>query len=114
MLTFSIEGEHPNLHLRIHDHKEDEDTILDAHPSLFKGSCPLWEAFDGKGAGGDMNWTHGAPFRAYFLAGRGHTRDKPPRIYRVLREDVATSDGHGILRPLFMGCLSIPRLLGVG
>ncbi|GAA0147465.1 hypothetical protein LIER_07154 [Lithospermum erythrorhizon] len=37
-----------------------------------------------------MNWTPGAPSRAYILAGRGHTRDKPPKIYRVLREDVAT------------------------
>ncbi|GAA0140046.1 hypothetical protein LIER_35180 [Lithospermum erythrorhizon] len=35
-----------------------------------------------------MSWTLGEPSRSYVLAGRGHTRDKPPRIYRVLREDV--------------------------
>ncbi|GAA0150733.1 hypothetical protein LIER_09605 [Lithospermum erythrorhizon] len=90
MVTFSTEGEHPNLHLHIHDHEEDVDTILAAHPPLFKDSCPPWQALDGKGGAGGMNFTPGAPSRAYVCADRGHTRDKPPTIYRVLREDVAT------------------------
>ncbi|GAA0139193.1 hypothetical protein LIER_00791 [Lithospermum erythrorhizon] len=66
LVTFSIEGGHLNLHLRIHDHEEDEDTILAAHPPLFKGSCPPWEALDGKGAAGDMNWTPGHPLVVTF------------------------------------------------
>ncbi|GAA0160165.1 hypothetical protein LIER_16781 [Lithospermum erythrorhizon] len=37
-----------------------------------------------------MSWTLGEPSRAYFLAGRGHTRDKLLRIYHILREDIAT------------------------
>ncbi|GAA0160981.1 hypothetical protein LIER_17407 [Lithospermum erythrorhizon] len=36
MVTFSIEEEHPNLRLRIHDHKEEEDTILAAYPPLHR------------------------------------------------------------------------------
>ncbi|GAA0175467.1 hypothetical protein LIER_28634 [Lithospermum erythrorhizon] len=63
MVTFSTKGEYPNLHLCIHDHEEDEDTIYTTHPLLFKGSFPSWEALDGKGAGGDMNWTPGATYR---------------------------------------------------
>ncbi|GAA0163286.1 hypothetical protein LIER_19186 [Lithospermum erythrorhizon] len=89
MVTFSTEGEHPNLHLHIHDHEEDEDTILAAHSPLYKGSFPPWGALDGKDVGGSVSWTPGDPSRAYVLASRGHTKDKPPRIYRILREDVA-------------------------
>ncbi|GAA0176058.1 hypothetical protein LIER_29118 [Lithospermum erythrorhizon] len=70
--------------------EDDEDTVFAAHPSLCKGSCSHWEALDVKAGGGSINWILGAPSRAYVLTGRGHTRDKPPKIYRVLREDVAT------------------------
>ncbi|GAA0165870.1 hypothetical protein LIER_21160 [Lithospermum erythrorhizon] len=59
MVNFSTEGERPNFHLRIHDHEEDEDTILVAHPSLHKGCCSPWEALNGKDAGGNMSWTPG-------------------------------------------------------
>ncbi|GAA0150363.1 hypothetical protein LIER_09320 [Lithospermum erythrorhizon] len=69
---------------------EDEDTILAVHPPLQKGCCPPWEALNGKAACGNMSWTPGEPSCAYVLAGRGHTRDEPPKIYRVLREYVAT------------------------
>ncbi|GAA0147263.1 hypothetical protein LIER_07005 [Lithospermum erythrorhizon] len=90
MVSFSTEGEHPNLHLRIHDHEEDENTFLAAHPFLHRGCCPSWEALSSKDAGGDMSWTSGEPSLQSVLAGRGHSRDEPPKIYHVLREDVAT------------------------
>ncbi|GAA0185106.1 hypothetical protein LIER_32394 [Lithospermum erythrorhizon] len=66
MVTFSTEGEHLNLHLRIHDHEEVEDTILAAHPPLHRGCFPPWGALDGKNAGGNMNWTPGEPSCAYW------------------------------------------------
>ncbi|GAA0155690.1 hypothetical protein LIER_13363 [Lithospermum erythrorhizon] len=89
MVSFSTEGEHHNLHLHIHDHEEDKDTLLAAHPPLYRGCCPPWEALSGKDAGGDMSWTPGEPSRQSVLAGRGHSRDEPLKIYRILREDVA-------------------------
>ncbi|GAA0170581.1 hypothetical protein LIER_24809 [Lithospermum erythrorhizon] len=65
---------------------EDEDTFLAAHPPLHRGSFPHWEALSSKEAGSDMSWTPGESSRQSILAGRGHSRDEPPKIYRA--EDV--------------------------
>ncbi|GAA0153221.1 hypothetical protein LIER_11516 [Lithospermum erythrorhizon] len=112
MASFSTEGEHPNLHLRTHEHEEDEDTYLVAHPPLHKGFAAPWEALTSRDARGDMSWTPGESSRHCVLVGRGHSRDEPPRIYHILREDVATR--RDILPLLFMDYLSVLRITGNG
>ncbi|GAA0153118.1 hypothetical protein LIER_11432 [Lithospermum erythrorhizon] len=71
MVTFLIEGEFPNLYLRFHDHEEDEDTILAAHPPLHRGYCPPWGALSSQDSGGDMSWTPREISLQYALVGRG-------------------------------------------
>ncbi|GAA0176078.1 hypothetical protein LIER_29135 [Lithospermum erythrorhizon] len=90
MVSFLTKGERPNLHLHIHDYKENDDTYLVVHHSLYKGHCPSWGSLSSKDTGGGMNWTPSEPSHQYVLVDRGHSRDEPPKIYLFLRESVAT------------------------
>ncbi|GAA0149023.1 hypothetical protein LIER_36850 [Lithospermum erythrorhizon] len=74
-------GGAPNLYLRIHDHEEDEDTILAAHPPLHRGCCPPWGALSSRDSGGDTSWTPKEISHQFALVGRGCWTTSPYTLF---------------------------------